>query len=61
MEQQKRTNRINSVGMVGQAVNEFYANLREAGQRGDPVPKRYDTTASSMKLPRWPLLQRLWV
>lgn len=37
MEQQKRTNRMKSVGLVGRAVDDFYAELRDAGERGDPV------------------------
>lgn len=35
--QQRRTNRMDSVALVGRAVDAFYADLREAGERGDPV------------------------
>ncbi len=37
MQQQKRTNRMKSAGIVSKAVDDFYADLREAGKRGDPV------------------------
>jgi benzoyl-CoA reductase/2-hydroxyglutaryl-CoA dehydratase subunit BcrC/BadD/HgdB len=36
-QRQKRTNRMRSVGRVGKAVDDFYADLREAGKRGEPV------------------------
>ncbi|MDP6783300.1 MAG: 2-hydroxyacyl-CoA dehydratase family protein, partial [Dehalococcoidia bacterium] len=35
--QQKRTNRMDSVALVGRAVDGFYADLRDAGERKDAV------------------------
>lgn len=35
--QQRRANRMNSVALVGRAVDAFFADLRDAGERGQPV------------------------